>query len=324
MTDIMAAASGWGRRFALVALSWALSGAAGAVELAPSNIVNAGLHSLPEPCRVSREELLQAEPTDNVWIGALSKTTWIVIALCEHHAYQATEVALRVEQRGGTVTSAVLAFPGWRESEETPWSYLGYQPWLTGWAGEVTDGRITLHYKGRGIGDCGELVTYDVTEPVVRIVDYRTKFECDGAYVDPETWDPVPQQVLDDYAPGFTDRRAGALLSAVILRWPRIDWMAHAIVRTDLDGDGREEQWIGGHSLNWDTDQSRYLLVRMQDDALRSWDFPIRPDTQAALCQPAASLVQEGGAGLAIDDGLCDRLRIGWDADRDTITADRN
>ena len=267
---------------------------------------------------------MQVAPDENVWVSPLGDATWLAIALCEHHAYQSTEVALRIEERDGALSSTVLAFPVWRESEETPWAYIAYQPWLTGTAGEVTDGKISLFYKGRGIGDCGEQVTYDLTGPVVRIEQYRAKFECDGDWVEPDNWPLVPQQVVDTHAPAVTDRRAGTLLSAVMLRWPRVDWMGHAIARGDLDADGVEEQWIGGYSRDWDTERTSYHLVRAQGDTLRSWDLPVADDSRFALCQPAASLTFEAPATLAIDDGLCDRMRVGWDTAADTITLERN
>lgn len=344
LSDIAAAAPSWGRRLVFAAASLMAAASAQAADPTqqdptqqdptaqdptaqdptPQSLHAAGLLTLPEPCVVSREELMHLAPDENVWIGALSETSWIAIALCEHHAYQSTEVALRVEARDGSMTSSVMAFPLWREGEETLWPYIGYQPWLTGLAGELAEGRISLVYKGRGVGDCGERVTFDLRAPVARIVEYRAKFECDGNWIEPEEWPAVPQQVLDDYAPAFTDRRAGDLLSAVILRWPWADWMGHAIVRGDLDGDGVEEQWIGGHSRNWDTEQSRYHLVREQAGELRAWDFPVATDAQTALCQPAASLALEAPGVLAIDDGLCDRLRVGWDREQNTISISRN
>lgn len=322
--DILAAALRWGRRLAFTVAAIVAAQPALANEPTPQSLHAAGLLTLPEPCVVSRAELLQTAPDENVWITPLGAGTWLAIALCEHHAYQSTEVALRIEERGGELTSTLLAFPAWREGEQTPWAYIAYQPWLTGTAGEVTDGRVSLFYKGRGIGDCGELVTYDLGGPVVRIAEYRAKFECDGEWSEPDTWPLVPQTVLDDHAPAVTDGPAGRLLSAVMLRWPRVDWMGHAIARGDLDGDGVEEQWIGGYSRNWDTELTSYHLVRAQGETLRSWDFPVADDTQFALCQPAASLTFEDPATLAIDDGLCDRLRIGWDVSADTITLERN
>lgn len=321
--DILTAAPRWGRRLAFTALLVVAALPARADDPTPQSLHAAGLLTLPEPCVVSREELLQAAPDENVWVSPLGEGTWVAVALCEHHAYQATEVALRIEQQDGALTSTLLAFPTWRESEQTPWAYIAYQPWLTGLAGEVTDGKIALFYKGRGIGDCGEQVVYDLTAPVVRIEEYRAKFECDGEWVEPDSWPLVPQQVLDDHTPAVTDRDAGALLSAVMLRWPRVDWMGHAIVRGDLDADSLEEQWIGGYSRNWDTERTWYHLVRAEGDALRSWDIPVATDTQFSLCQPAATLEFESAAVLAIDDGLCDRLRVGWDATSDTITLDR-
>ncbi len=322
--DILAAALRWGRRLAFAALAFVAAGPVLADDPTPQSLHAAGLLTLPEPCLVSRDELLQAAPDENVWVAPLGKGTWLAIALCEHHAYQSTEVALRIEERDGVLTSTLLAFPLWREGAQTPWPYLAYQPWLTGLASEVTDGRISLVYKGRGVGDCGEHVTYDLTGPVVRIEEYRAKFECDGEWVEPDSWPPVPRQVLDDHAPVLTDRPAGALLSAVMLRWPRADWMGHAIVRGDLDSDGVEERWIGGYSRDWETERTSYHLVREQAGVLRSWDLPVADDTRFVLCQPAASLSSEGAATLAIDDGLCDRVRVGWDAAADTITLDRN
>lgn len=322
--NITAAASLWGRRLALGLLGQSAAVAAHAAELTPGDLAAAGLLTLPEPCVVSREELFQAAPDENVWVQKLTDGVWVAIALCEHHAYQATEVALRIEERDGALISSLLAFPMWREGEETPWPYIAYQPWLTGLAGEVADGRMSLVYKGRGVGDCGEHVTYDMTGPVVRIVEYRAKFDCDGVWIEPDSWPPVPRQVLDDHKPAVTDRGAGALLSAVMLRWPRAEWMGHAIVRMDLDGNGAEEQWIGGQSRDWDSERTSYHLVREQGGTLRAWDFPVATDVQGALCQPAAGLAIESPSTLAIDDGLCDRLRIGWDASADTITVDRN
>lgn len=322
--DVTAAAPLWGRRLALTVVAVFVAPPVLADDPTSQSLVDAGLLTLPEPCVASREELLHAAPDENVWVSPLGEGSWLAIALCEHHAYQSTEVALRIEERDGTLTSTLLAFPMWRESEQTPWAYLGYQPWLSGLASEVEEGRLSLVYKGRGIGDCGEHVTYDLTGPVPRIEEYRAKFECDGEWVEPDIWSLVPQQVLDDYAPAIADRRAGALLGAVMLRWPRVDWMGHAIARGDLDGDGAAEQWIGGYSRNWDTEQTSYHLVRERDGALRAWDIPVATDTQFALCQPAASLVFEDVARLAIDDGLCDRLRVTWDAQADTIVLDRN
>lgn len=324
MDDIAAAASLWGRRLAFVAAALFAVASAHADDPTPQSLHAAGLLTLPEPCTVSREDLLQAAPDENVWVSPLGEGTWLAIALCEHHAYQSTEVALRIEERDGALTSTLLAFPSWREGEETPWAYIAYHPWLIGVAGDVTDGRISLFYKGRGVGDCGEQVTYDLTGPVVRIEEYRAKFACDGDWVAPDAWPLVPQQVLDDYAPAVTDGRGAALLSAAMLRWPRVDWMGHAIVRGDLDADGVEEQWIGGYSRNWDTERTSYHLVREQGGTLRSWDLPVADDTQVALCQPAAALVFEDTGALAIDDGLCDRLRVGWDAAADTIIVERN
>lgn len=279
--------------------------------------------TLPESCRVSREELFQGTPDENVWVSPLGKGIWLAMALCERHAYQSTQVALRVEERDGNLISTLLAFPMWRESEQTPWAYIAYQPWLTGVAGDVIEGRLSLMYKGRGIGDCGEQATFDLTEPMVRIDTYRAKFECDGEWVEPDLWPLVPQQVLDDHAPALVDHRAATLLSAAMLRWPPVEWMGHAITRGDLDADGIEEQWIGGYSRNWDTELTSYHLVREQGGTLRSWDIPVANDTQFALCQPAASLAFEGPATLAVDDGLCDRLRVGWDAAADTIILGR-
>lgn len=325
--NIRTAASRWGRRLALVL---AVSGAIGAGETAGraaeptvDGLLASGLLTLPEPCRISREEFGVA-PDENVWIDRIAEGVWIVTAQCEHHAYQSTDVALRVEQRDGALTAIVQAFPGWREGEETPQPYIAYQPWLTGLPGNIVDGRQDLFYRGRGIGDCGELVTYDLTGPVVRIAEYRAKFECDGNWQEPETWPPVPQQVLDEYAPAFTDRRAAGLMSAVMLEWPRADWMGHAIARGDLTGDGREEQWIGGSSRDWDTEQTTYHLVMEEGGRLRSWDIPVASETQFALCFPAAALSFESEDVLAIDDGGCDRLRIGWDAAADTIITSRN
>lgn len=325
LKDDMAAASRWGRRFV-----WAFVGlmvctpTADAAGPTPTDLADAGLLTLPEPCIVSREELFQAAPDENVWVSPLGDGTWLAIALCEHHAYQATEVALRIEERDGALSSTLLAFPLWRESEETPWPYIAYQPWLTGLASEVTDGRISLVYKGRGVGDCGEHVTYDLTGPVVRIVEYRAKVECDGEWISPNTWPPVPQRVLDDHAPALTGGPAAALLGEVMLRWPRADWMGHAIGRGDLDRDGIEELWIGGYSRDWEREETRYHLVRRQHGTLRHWDFPVGTEAQTALCQPAASLVFEVPGVLALEDGLCDRLRIGWDAAADTILVERN
>ncbi len=63
--------------------------------------------------------------------------------------------------------------------------------------------------------------------------------------------------------------------------------------------------------------------MRWQEGVLRAWGIPVANDTQYARCQPAASLAFEDPATLAIDDGLCDRVRVGWDAAADTITLDR-
>ncbi|WP_028794301.1 DUF1176 domain-containing protein [Thalassobaculum salexigens] len=321
--DILAAAPRWGRRLAFGLAGLLAAAGAQAADPTPQSLAAAGLLTLPEPCTVSREELFQAAPDENVWVSDLADGVWLAIALCEHHAYQSTEVALRIEERDGALTSTLLAFPVWREGEQTPWPYITYQPWLIGLASEVSERRISLVYKGRGIGDCGEHVAYDLTGPVVRIEEYRAKFECDGAWIEPDTWPLVPRQVLDDHAPVHTDRMAGELLSAVMLRWPRVDWMGHAIARGDLDGGGVEDHWIGGYSRNWDTELTNYHLVRLQEGTLRAWDIPVANDTQYALCQPAASLAFEDPATLAIDDGLCDRMRVGWDAAADTITLGR-
>jgi|GEM_PF-5746561 len=319
---MLAAASRWGRRFALGVLALAAI-PAHAADPTPGNLIRAGLLALPEPCRVSRAEF-GVGPEENVWVDRIAEDVWIVTAQCEHHAYQSTDVAVRVEQRGGTVTAAVLAFPGWREGAETPWPHIAYQPWLTGLPGDIADGRLVLHYRGRGIGDCGELITYDLTEPVVRIAEYRAKVACDGDWVEPETWPPVPPQVLKDHAPAVTDRRAGALLGAAILRWPRADWMGHAIARGDLTGDGREEQWLGGNSRDWETEKTTYHLVMEEGGRLRSWDIPVDPDLRIALCFPAAVPAFEAPGRLTVSDGGCDRLRITWDAAADTIVVDRN
>lgn len=323
LIDISAAASRWGRRLALAAAVIVAALPVRADDPTPQALQAVGLLTLPEPCQVSREELLNLAPDENVWVTALGEGSWLAIALCEHHAYQSTEVALRIEVRAGVLSSTLLAFPVWREGTETPWPYIAYQPWLTGLASDVDEGRISLDYKGRGVGDCGEHVTYDLTGPVVRIEEYRAKFECDGDWTEPTNWPRVPQQVLDDYKPFYADRLAGALLSAVMLRWPRADWMGHAIARGDLDGDGDEEQWIGGYSRDWDAEQTYYHMVRAQRGALRAWDIPVADHTQLSLCQPAATLAFEDPTTLAIDDGLCDRVRIGWDAAADTITLDR-
>jgi hypothetical protein len=324
--EISAAASLWGRRlaFAVAAVlttAPALSDRATA-DAPTSDVLAADGLQIPEPCRISREEF-QVAAHENIWIAPVSAGVWVALVTCEHHAYQATDVALRLERRDGDWLQTLLAFPTWRESEGTPWPYLAYHPWLTGWADLADGGRVSLHYKGRGVGDCGEGIVYDVSAPVVRVVEYRAKFECDGEYVDPGDWPAVPQPVLEAYAPAVADRRAGALLSAVILRWPRADWMGHAIARGDLTGDGREEQWVGGYSRDWDTKETTYHLVMEEDGRLRSWDLPVASDEQTSLCFPAATLGFESPDVLAIDDGGCDRVRVGWDASKSTITLTR-
>jgi hypothetical protein len=308
------AASRWGRRLAVCLAIATLAPNAQAETPIPEDLIAANLLTLPEPCRISREEAGVA-PHENVWFDAVAPGVWIASAQCEHHAYQATDVAFRVERRGGALTATLLAFPVWRNLEGTPDAHIAYQPWLVGLIGPVENGRIVLLYRGRGVGDCGELATYDVTGPVVRIVAYRAKADCDGVWVEPDSWPPVPELTLNTYRAAETDARAAALLATVMRRWPRAEWMAHGLVRTDLTGDGREEQWIGGYSRDWNTDATTYHVVMMEAGAVRSWDLPVGTDSQLALCLPAAALVlEDGGKTIAIEDWRCDRMRLTWDA----------
>ena len=318
--DLTAAALPWGRRFVFAAAGLLVACGAQAEDPTPESLVADGILTLPESCVETRRSAGIGD-AEHIGLSPVGDDAWVALVLCDRFAYQTGKVAMRIERQAEGLTAILLAFPVWRETEATPWPYIAYQPRLIGLTGEVQDGLFTLDSKSRGSGDCGETITYDVSSPVVRIDAYRAKFECDGTYVDPDQWESVPQEVLDDYTLALDDSRVAALLDAVMTRWPQSEWMGHAIARLDLDGDGTEEQWIGGYG--WGEDGRVYRLVREEDGALKSWDLPVSSDEQTAVCQPAAALVLEDDGTLAIDDGVCDRLRVGWDASAEEITLDR-
>lgn len=320
--DLTAAALPWGRRFVFASAGLLVACGAQAEDPTAESLVAEGLLPLPDRCVEARQQAGMGD-AEHIQLSPVADDAWVVLVLCDRFAYQTGKLAVRVERQAEGLEARLLAFPVWRETEATPWPYIADQPWLIGLTGDVHDGLFTLDYKGRGVGDCGETITYDVSGPVVRIDAYRAKFECDGNYVEPDRWESVPQEVLDDYTLALEDRRTGALLEAVMTRWPESEWIGHAIARADLDGNGTEEQWIGGYGRADEGDGDVYRLVREEDGTLKSWDLPISDDEQTAICQPAAALILENDQTLAIDDGVCDRLRVGWDASAETITLDR-
>lgn len=279
---------------------------------------------MTEPCRISREEA-GVGPRDNLWVDPLFEESAILFVTCEVHAYQVTEEVIRLDRlydgsESGKIEATLLAFPSWREREDTPEPYIGSLPKLAGLSGELEGSRLRLLNKARGIGDCGDLITYDLAGPIVRIERYLAKHGCDGVGDDPETWPPVEPFVLNAYAPAVTDRRFARLLHAAMLRLPRADWLTHALVRTDLNGDGREEQWVGGYSQDWETERTTYHLVMEQDGTLRVWDIPTVVDEPGALCQPIVDLMlSEEGKLMMIDSRICTPLRVTWDAANDDI-----
>lgn len=286
---------------------------------------------MTEPCRVSREEM-GVGPEDNLWVDPLTEDSAILFVTCEVHAYQVTEEVIRLDRMpgsdgasgsdsaSGAIEATLLAFPSYREREGSPEPYLGSRPVLVGLSGELMGSRLRLFNKARGIGDCGDLIDYDLAGPIVRIERYLGKHACDGVGDDPETWPPVESFVLNAFAPAVTDRRFARLLHAAMLRLPRVDWLTHGLVRGDLNGDGREEQWVGGYSRDWEKELTSYHLVMEQDGELRLWDIPTELDVPGALCQPIVDLtLWEEGRQILLESRICPPLRIAWDAARDDI-----
>jgi hypothetical protein len=116
----------------------------------------------------------------------------LVQVACAPGAYQGSFVYFRVDAAGAPSGPAPLAFPDYADSgegirdrlqpEQTVEMY-GLPSFLP------ADARLRVLRRFRGLGDCGLLLTYDVTTPAPTLVELRGKLACDGdAGVAPERW----------------------------------------------------------------------------------------------------------------------------------------
>lgn len=64
---------------------------------------------------------------------------------------------------------------------------------MTAWNVDLTGDRLTSFFKGRGIGDCGQLATWrlDPERGAPVLVEARSKDDCDGEGGDPDAWPRV-------------------------------------------------------------------------------------------------------------------------------------
>ena len=116
----------------------------------------------------------------------------LVQVACAPGAYQGSFVYFRVDGAGAPTGPAPLAFPDYADSGENGPGRL--QPERTvEMYGLPTflpaDTRLRVLRRFRGLGDCGLLLTYDVTTPAPTLLELRGKLACDGdASVPPERW----------------------------------------------------------------------------------------------------------------------------------------
>lgn len=287
---------------------------------------------MTETCRTMRENGWGG-PEDFLEVAPLSEDSAILFVSCAFHTYQSTKEVIRLDRKpaalgvgsetgadSGTIEATLLAFPRWLEREGTPAPYVSARSGLVGLEDALLGSRLQIFNRGRSSADCGELIDYDVAGPVVRILRYLDKRACDGVIVEPDTWPPADLSVLQAYASAVTDRRFARLLHAAMLMLPDADWLTHGLARTDMNGDGRQEQWVGGYSESWKKSVTYFHLVMEQDGELRVWHIPTEIDVPGALCQPIVDLtLWEEGRQILLESRICPPLRIAWDVARNDI-----
>jgi hypothetical protein len=270
----------------------------------------------PEDCRP------EAMP-EPIALSALPGGDRLLLATCRLYAYQAGYRAWRLA--GAEAAPLPLLFPFLVEHDGQ--ATLAWRPELVGLA-DVEGDRLTLLTKARGIGDCGEAIAWDLSEPLPVATAYRSRPDCPDrpveADTDPATWPALPEAWLAGHRPADRSRAAVEALARLSAQAPELAWLAGSLVEADLDCDGVREPWALGLDA-YDTPPSVSLLAG--GEAPAAGPIPLDPGRQIGLCGPDLATRLENGGGcptLVIEDGLCDALRLTYEPAAGLWRAERN
>lgn len=262
-----------------------------------------------------------------------SEDRFIVLVTCDIHAYQQTDLAYWVERDGDGLDGTLMLFQSLEDLGQPIGKALTAKSGLIGWAAISGDATLRLHYKGRGLGDCGEAVTWDVSKPVPRVISYRAKPECDGQGANPDIWPPVDPEILNSYEPNRRDLETAKILAGLEAKWPGTTWHTHSILKADGTCNGKPEYWVAGVSRD-----GAFGLTMSQGTDIRHWPITANSEHQYAVCFPFTRISTEpppeglpedfshprNCPAIRLDDEMCDSLKFIWDTENDRPALWRN
>jgi hypothetical protein len=153
-------------RFAAAMAALAISAAAAAQSASlPRKAIEDTLRDTPE-CSVPIEEASEAPQSFD--LGAGQK---LFIVKCWAAAYQFGYMALVMDQAGDV---RQMTFQDWDGKRYRPMTYLAGADF------DPASKTMNSFFKGRGLGDCGSLGSWQWTGSVFKLKAYYYKAECDG------------------------------------------------------------------------------------------------------------------------------------------------
>ncbi len=285
----------------------------------------------PEDCR---PEAMPPDAMSLLPLGHGAGGDRLLLATCALHAYQASYRAWRVrETAGGGLEAVPLLFPQLlpQDGGDGPGARtLAWRADLAGLA-ELDGARLTLVTKARGLGDCGEVASWDLSQPLPVAVAYRSRPDCpeapEAADADWRRWPALDGAWLRERRPADRSWAAARALAALHAGAPDLAWLAAGLVESDATCSGQRETW----ALGLDPLAQPPALSLRSTGGQALGPIPVDSGQQVALCGLDARLSLESpgrcparGPTLAIDDGLCDRLRLTWDPTSGDWLAGRN
>ncbi|SMF62333.1 hypothetical protein SAMN06265365_1226 [Tistlia consotensis] len=274
----------------------------------------------PEGCQP------EAMPPSPLKVARLDGNDWLLLAACESYAYQLRYRAWRVRgDDAGILTALPLLFPFrivWQDQATLAW-----RPELVGLA-DVDGDSLTLTTKARGLGDCGERIVWDLSQPLPVALDYRSQPDCPDAPseadADPNNWPAVAGTWLKAHRPADRSWQAAQTLARLQADSPQLAWLAGSLVAAEAGCDGATDRWVLGLD---DGQEPPEISLFAAASGERIGPFPVDSERQDGLCGIDATLSVETGQRcpvLKIDDGRCDALRISRDPDQLRWTVERN